>query len=79
MVTPAWEAMSTTALVNAVIEGLGISVLPQRLIVSAAERGAGSLGEGGGAGLLPPVPHHLPQGQIPARGGKGPFGALPRI
>lgn len=38
-VTPAWEAMSTTALVNAVIEGLGISVLPQRLIVSAVERG----------------------------------------
>ena len=38
-VTPAWEAMSTAALVNAVIEGLGISVLPQRLIVSAVERG----------------------------------------
>lgn len=38
-VTPAWEAMSTTALVNAVIEGLGISVLPQRLIVGAVEHG----------------------------------------
>lgn len=38
-VAPAWEAMSTTALVNAVIEGLGISVLPQRLIVGAVERG----------------------------------------
>lgn len=31
--------MSATALVNAVIEGLGISVLPQRLIASAVERG----------------------------------------
>ncbi len=38
-VSPAWEAMSTTALVNAVIEGLGVSVLPQRLIVGAVERG----------------------------------------
>lgn len=38
-VSPAWEAMSTTALVNAVIEGLGVSVLPQRLIVGAEERG----------------------------------------
>ena len=38
-VTPAWEAMSTTALVNAVIEGLGVSVLPQRLTVGAVERG----------------------------------------
>ena len=31
--------MSTTALVNAVIEGLGVSVLPQRLTVGAVERG----------------------------------------
>lgn len=38
-VSPAWEAMSNTALVNAVIEGLGVSVLPQRLIVGAVERG----------------------------------------
>lgn len=38
-VSPAWEAMSTTVLVNAVIEGLGVSVLPQRLIVGAVERG----------------------------------------
>lgn len=38
-IVPAWEAMSTTALVNGVIEGLGVSVLPQRLIVGAVERG----------------------------------------
>lgn len=38
-VTPVWEAMSTTALVNAVINGLGIAVLPQRMILPAIERG----------------------------------------
>jgi len=34
-VVPAWEAMSTTALVNAVINGLGIAVLPHRMILPA--------------------------------------------
>lgn len=38
-VTPAWEAMSTTALVNAVINGLGIAVLPYRMIIGPLERG----------------------------------------
>ncbi len=38
-VTPLWEATSTTALVNAVINGLGISVLPYRMVVRALERG----------------------------------------
>ncbi len=38
-VKPAWEAMSTTALVNAVINGLGIAVLPYRMIVGPLERG----------------------------------------
>ncbi|MCI6017504.1 MAG: LysR family transcriptional regulator [Clostridiales bacterium] len=38
-VTPVWEAMSTTALVNAVISGLGISVLPHRMIIGPLERG----------------------------------------
>ena len=38
-VSPVWEAMSTTALVNAVINGLGISVLPHRMILPAIERG----------------------------------------
>lgn len=38
-VVPAWEAMSTTALVNAVIQGLGISVLPCRMVLPAVERG----------------------------------------
>lgn len=38
-VTPIWEAMSTTALVNAVINGLGIAVLPHRMIVGPIERG----------------------------------------
>lgn len=38
-VTPIWEAMSTTALVNAVINDLGISVLPHRMIQPALNRG----------------------------------------
>ena len=38
-VTPIWEAMSTTALVNAVINGLGISVLPHRMVTGPLERG----------------------------------------
>lgn len=38
-VTPAWEAMSTTALVNAVINGLGIAVLPYRMVDGPLERG----------------------------------------
>lgn len=38
-VEPVWEAMSTTALVNAVINGIGIAVLPHRMIAGALERG----------------------------------------
>ncbi len=38
-VTPAWEAMSTTALINAVITGLGIAVLPYRMILPELRRG----------------------------------------
>ncbi len=38
-VTPIWEAMSTTALVNAVINGIGVSVVPYRMIVGPMERG----------------------------------------
>lgn len=38
-VTPTWEAMSTTALVNAVVNGLGIAVLPQRRVTEPLERG----------------------------------------
>ena len=38
-VIPVWEAMSTTALVNAVINGLGIAVLPHRMIIGPLERG----------------------------------------
>lgn len=38
-VKPLWEATSTTALINAVISGLGIAVLPQRMIQSALECG----------------------------------------
>lgn len=37
--TPVWEAMSTTALVNAFINGLGIAVLPHRMILPALEQG----------------------------------------
>ena len=38
-ITPVWEAMSTTALVNAVINGLGIAVLPYRMILPTIEKG----------------------------------------
>lgn len=38
-VLPVWEAMSTTALVNAVVNGLGISVLPHRMVIGPLERG----------------------------------------
>lgn len=38
-VFPLWEAVSTTALVNAVINGLGISVVPYRMVAGALRRG----------------------------------------
>lgn len=38
-VSPIWEAMSTTALINAVINDLGIAVLPHRLVKDPIERG----------------------------------------
>ncbi len=38
-IVPVWEAMSTSALINGVITGLGIAVLPHRMIESALERG----------------------------------------
>ena len=31
-ITPAWESTSTTAIINGVIAGLGISILPKRLV-----------------------------------------------
>lgn len=39
VVTPSWEAMSTTALVNAVIAGLGIAVLPYRMVQHPVKSG----------------------------------------
>ena len=39
-VSPIWEAMSTTALVNAVINGLGIAVLPRRMVAGPLEHGS---------------------------------------
>ena len=38
-IKPVWEGMSTTALVNAVKKGLGISVLPRRMITRDLENG----------------------------------------
>ena len=38
-ITPVWEATSTTALVNAAINGLGIAVLPHRMILPALRQG----------------------------------------
>lgn len=36
---PVWEAMSTTALVNAVIHGLGISAVPRRMVTGVLKQG----------------------------------------
>lgn len=38
-VSPHWEAMSTTALVNAVINGLGITVVPYRMVLGPLKHG----------------------------------------
>lgn len=38
-VLPVWESTSTTALVNAVIQGLGVAVLPKRMVLGPLERG----------------------------------------
>lgn len=38
-VEPAWEASSTAALVNAAVHGLGIAVLPRRMLWGPLERG----------------------------------------
>ena len=38
-ITPIWEGMSTMALVNAVINGIGISVVPKRMIYGPLKRG----------------------------------------
>lgn len=38
-VEPSWEAMSTTALVNAVINGLGIAVVPHRMVIGPLKLG----------------------------------------
>lgn len=38
-VIPAWEAMSTTALINAAVHGLGVAVVPQRMALGALRRG----------------------------------------
>ena len=37
--SPVWEAMSTTALVSAVSSGLGVSVLPARMVQGAIDKG----------------------------------------
>ena len=38
-VQPLWEGMSTSALVNAVVLGLGVAVLPRRMVALALRRG----------------------------------------
>ena len=38
-IEPIWEAVSTTALVNAVNSGIGISILPHRMIADAIQQG----------------------------------------
>lgn len=39
LVEPLWEATSTTALVNAVVSGLGVAVLPLRMVRPAFDSG----------------------------------------
>ena len=38
-VVPAWEAISTTAIINAVLSGLGVAVLPYRVVCPYIESG----------------------------------------
>lgn len=38
-IQPAWQGMSTGALLHAVIQGLGVAVLPRRLVASNLQRG----------------------------------------
>lgn len=38
-VEPIWESISTTAIVNAVINGLGVAVLPYRMVKTPIEKG----------------------------------------
>lgn len=38
-ITPVWEAMSTSSLINGVINGLGITVLPRRMVCGPLENG----------------------------------------
>lgn len=38
-IAPAWEATSTTALVNAVIRGIGIAVVPLRMVQASLDQG----------------------------------------
>ena len=38
-IEPIWEAVSTTALVNAVSSGIGISILPHRMIADTIQQG----------------------------------------
>lgn len=38
-IRPIWESSSNTALIHAVVNGLGLAVLPQRMIQGALERG----------------------------------------
>ena len=38
-IVPAWEAMSTSTLINAAVTGLGIAVLPERMIQPALKSG----------------------------------------
>ncbi len=38
-ILPAWESISTGALVSAVVEGIGVSILPERLVRRALKQG----------------------------------------
>ncbi|MCR5746314.1 MAG: LysR family transcriptional regulator [Lachnospiraceae bacterium] len=38
-IVPTWEAMSTTALINAVLTGLGVAILPHRMILPVLKSG----------------------------------------
>lgn len=38
-IAPAWEATSTTALVNAVVRGIGIAVVPLRMVQASLDQG----------------------------------------
>ena len=65
IVSPLWESASTQALVRAVASGIGLSILPEKLVRRALEAGVVQTRPICDAPLVPPLPHRLAPKQIP--------------